>query len=80
MSFPLKSQLFNLDLFNPNVAVFPEQVFKEKFDNYLFMNLEDWFKDEALTNASVSSSRSAEASGRNRVDRHLLKLRPLTVP
>jgi hypothetical protein len=46
MSFPLKSQLFNFDLFNPKVTVFPEQVFKEKFDEYLFMNLEDWFNDE----------------------------------
>ncbi len=42
-----KNELFNLHLFNPDFAVFPQQVFKEKFDEYLFMNLEDWFNNEA---------------------------------
>jgi hypothetical protein len=42
----IKNQLFNLELFNPDFAVFPKQVFKEKFDEYLFMNLEDWFNNE----------------------------------
>jgi hypothetical protein len=46
MSNSLKRQLFNLELFNPKITVFPQQVFKEKFDEYLFMNLEDWFNDE----------------------------------
>jgi hypothetical protein len=42
-----KAALFNLSLFNPNFAVFPQQVFKEPFDEYLFMNLEDWFNNES---------------------------------
>jgi hypothetical protein len=42
----IKNQLFNLELFNSDFAVFPNQVFKEKFDEYLFMNLEDWFNNE----------------------------------
>ncbi len=41
----IKNQLFNLHLFNPDFAVFPDQVFKEKFDEYIFMNLEDWFNN-----------------------------------
>jgi hypothetical protein len=43
----IKNQLFDLELFNPDFSVFPKQVFKEKFDEYLFMNLEDWFNNEA---------------------------------
>jgi hypothetical protein len=42
----IKNRLFNLELFNPDFAVFPQQVFKGKFDKYLFMNLEDWFNNE----------------------------------
>jgi hypothetical protein len=42
----VKNQLFNLQLFNPDFTVFPQQVFKEKFDEYWFMNLEDWFNNE----------------------------------
>lgn len=42
----IKNQLFDLELFKPDFAVFPKQVFKEKFDEYLFMNLEDWFNNE----------------------------------
>jgi hypothetical protein len=42
----IKTQLFNLHLFNPDFTVFPQQVFKEPFDEYAFMNLEDWFNNE----------------------------------
>jgi hypothetical protein len=42
----IKAQLFNLPLFNPDTAVFPQQVFKQPFDEYLLMNLEDWFNNE----------------------------------
>lgn len=42
----IKTQLFNLELFNPKFTVFPKQVFRENFDVYLWMNLEDWFHDE----------------------------------
>jgi hypothetical protein len=42
----MKNKLFNLELFNPDSTVFPNQVFKEKFDEYLFMNLEDWLNNE----------------------------------
>jgi hypothetical protein len=42
----IKAQLFNLHLFNPDTAVFPQQVFKEPFDECLLMNLEDWFNNE----------------------------------
>jgi hypothetical protein len=31
-----KVALFNLSLFNPDFAVFPQQVFKEPFDEYLY--------------------------------------------
>jgi hypothetical protein len=41
----MKNKLFNLKLFTPEVAVFPKQVFKKKFDVHLFMNLEDWFNN-----------------------------------
>lgn len=42
----IKAALFNLSLFNPKTTVFPKQVFNEPFDEYLFMNLEDWFNKE----------------------------------
>jgi hypothetical protein len=42
----VKQQLFNLHLFNPDYTVFPQQVFKQRFDEYWFMNLEDWFNNE----------------------------------
>jgi hypothetical protein len=42
----IKTQLFNLHLFNPDFTVFPKQVFKEPFDEYVFMNLEYWFNNE----------------------------------
>ncbi len=42
----IKTQLFNLHLFNPDCTVFPKQVFKEPFDEYVFMNLEDWFNNQ----------------------------------
>jgi hypothetical protein len=46
MAMNNKEALFNLSLFNPDFTVFPRQVFKESFDEYLFMNLEDWFNNE----------------------------------
>jgi hypothetical protein len=36
MSDTLKRQLFNIELFNPKLTVFPQQVSKEKFDEYTF--------------------------------------------
>lgn len=42
----VKQQLFNLHLFNSDYTVFPQQVFKQPFDEYWFMNLEDWFNNE----------------------------------
>jgi hypothetical protein len=41
----MKKALFNLELFNPKITVFPKMVFKKKFDTHLFMNLEDWFNN-----------------------------------
>lgn len=41
-----KEKLFNLHLFNKSKMVFPEMVFKTKFDCHLFMNIEDWFNNE----------------------------------
>jgi hypothetical protein len=39
----MKNKLFNLDLFNPDFAVFPKMVFKERFEHYYFMTFNDWF-------------------------------------
>ncbi len=41
----MKEEIFNLELFNPKLTVFPKMVFKKKFDTHLFMNLEDWFNN-----------------------------------
>ncbi len=41
----MKEKLFNLHLFNPKFAVFPQQVFKEKFDFHYFMYFNGWFND-----------------------------------
>jgi hypothetical protein len=41
----MKEKLFNLELFNPQTTAFPKMVFKQQFDTYLFMNLEDWFNN-----------------------------------
>jgi hypothetical protein len=42
----LKEKLFNLPLFNPNFAVFPQQVFKENFDYHYFLDFNDWFSHQ----------------------------------
>lgn len=44
----IENELFNVDFFNANKTVFPEKVFKKKFDKYYFLDSSDWFssKDE----------------------------------
>jgi hypothetical protein len=37
--------VFNLDLFNPQNALFPQQVFRKQFSNYLFLDFNDWFSE-----------------------------------
>ncbi len=37
--------VFNLDRFNPQNALFPQQVFHKQFGNYLFLDFNDWFND-----------------------------------
>jgi hypothetical protein len=37
--------LFNLDLFNPEHALFPQQVFFKQFGHYLFLDFNDWFNE-----------------------------------
>lgn len=39
----IERRLFDLDLFNTERAVFPQQVFKGRFDSYRFMIFNDWF-------------------------------------
>jgi hypothetical protein len=39
----LERTIYNLNHFNPTVVVFPNQVFKQKFDQYYFLKDQDWF-------------------------------------
>jgi len=42
----IERRLFNLDLFNTEIAVFPQQVFNRHFDYYRFMVFNDWFAND----------------------------------
>jgi hypothetical protein len=38
--------VFNLDLFNPQNALFPRQVFRKHFSSHLFLDFNDWFNED----------------------------------
>jgi hypothetical protein len=42
----VEKSLFEMDLFNPQNALFPEQVFRKKFDKYFFLDFNDWFNEK----------------------------------
>ena len=39
----LEREIYDLDNFNHQVACFPKQVFKKKYDKYYFLKDQDWF-------------------------------------
>jgi hypothetical protein len=41
----ITNSLFKVELFSPQNALFPKQVFRKVFDKYLFLSFNDWFDE-----------------------------------
>lgn len=54
----IERRLFDLDLFNTERAVFPQQVFKQRFDSYRFMIFNDWFHSTEDYNSLITFLKS----------------------
>jgi len=39
----IENEIFDIQKFNENVTVFPENVFREVFDQFFILNVADWF-------------------------------------